>query len=183
MYSFRRKSKQTYRKRVASRKNKTRSKRKYLKFRKMRGGGKNVEAINYTKESLVNDINQVKKNLSYLSRFEDQQYIRPMANVLNRTSEFGFFTDNLCVFVDFDPYVTYNVKRMYLGKLTSTSDELKEYGVSVRDISFDCYMLYSTVDGESREFKRKFVFNSSPSSGVVIGFLPASDKDEVLNSL
>lgn len=39
MYSSRRKSKKTYRKRVASRKNKTRSKRKYLKFRKMRGGG------------------------------------------------------------------------------------------------------------------------------------------------
>ncbi len=39
MYSSRRKSKRSYRKRVASRKNKTRSKRKNLKFRKMRGGG------------------------------------------------------------------------------------------------------------------------------------------------
>jgi len=39
MYSSRRKSKQSYRKRVASRKNKTRSKRKNLKFRRFRGGG------------------------------------------------------------------------------------------------------------------------------------------------
>ena len=39
MYSSRRKSKRSYRKRVVSRKNKTRSKRKNLKFRKMRGGG------------------------------------------------------------------------------------------------------------------------------------------------
>lgn len=38
MYSSRRKSKRSYRKRVASRKNKTHSKRKNLKFRKMRGG-------------------------------------------------------------------------------------------------------------------------------------------------
>ena len=38
MYSSRRKSKQSHRKRVASRNNKTRSKRRYLKFRKMRGG-------------------------------------------------------------------------------------------------------------------------------------------------
>ena len=38
MYSSRRKSKRSYRKRVVSRKNKTRSKRKNLKFRKMRGG-------------------------------------------------------------------------------------------------------------------------------------------------
>lgn len=38
MYSSRRKSKRSYRKRVTSRKNKTRSKRKNLKFRKMRGG-------------------------------------------------------------------------------------------------------------------------------------------------
>ena len=37
MYYSRRKIRQ-YRKRVSSRKNKTRSKRKYLKFRKMRGG-------------------------------------------------------------------------------------------------------------------------------------------------
>ena len=39
MYSSRRKLKRSYRKRVASRKNKTRSKRKYLKLRKMKGGG------------------------------------------------------------------------------------------------------------------------------------------------
>ena len=39
MYSSRRKSKRSYRKRIVSRKNKTRSKRKNLKFRKMRGGG------------------------------------------------------------------------------------------------------------------------------------------------
>ena len=40
MYSSRRKSKRSYRKRVVSRKNKTRAKRKNLKFRKMRGGGR-----------------------------------------------------------------------------------------------------------------------------------------------
>ncbi len=39
MYSSRRKSNRSYRKRVVSRKNKTRSKRKNLKFKKMRGGG------------------------------------------------------------------------------------------------------------------------------------------------
>ena len=47
MYSSRRKSKRSYRKRVVSRKNKTRSKRKNLKFRKMRGGGLKFRSNKY----------------------------------------------------------------------------------------------------------------------------------------
>ena len=54
MHSSRRKSIKTYRKRIASRKNKTRSKRKYLKFRKMRGGALSYEQFRKEYGDLVN---------------------------------------------------------------------------------------------------------------------------------
>jgi hypothetical protein len=50
MYSSRRKSKRSYRKQVVSRKNKTRSKRKNLKFRKMSGGGEVTSYYNFIEE-------------------------------------------------------------------------------------------------------------------------------------
>ena len=58
MYSSRRKSNRSYRKRVVSRKNKTRSKRKNLKFRKMRGGALSYEEFRNKYAELVDKQSQ-----------------------------------------------------------------------------------------------------------------------------
>ena len=80
MYSSRRKSKRSYRKRITSRKNKMRSKRKNLKFRKMRGGTVTIDQI---KEILK------KKNpelVSYVESVESQS-----GNTLDKQSVMKMF--------------------------------------------------------------------------------------------
>ena len=91
-----------------------------------------------------------------------------------------FYKDNLCVFVDFDN--DYAANRMYLGKLTSNQDDLTNFGLSVNKLSFDCYLLHGHVN-DDKEFKSSKRFNGGPYSGVLIGFLPSSLKEDVLSKV
>ena len=69
MYSSRRKSNRSYRKRVVSRKNKTRSKRKNLKFKKMRGGALSYEEFRNKYAELV-----VKQSQSLLLQNQNKSF-------------------------------------------------------------------------------------------------------------
>ena len=82
MYSSRRKSKRSYRKRVVSRKNKTRSKRKNLKFRKMRGGGVT---------SYYNFIEEYERAQNYIKKETAVPFNKHLINELER--EYPYFLE------------------------------------------------------------------------------------------
>ena len=135
-------------------------------------------ANQYTTESILSDIKKFKENKSYFSNFGDSGN-RAMEH-LDGNRQIDFYKNNLCVFVDFDYYITFDANRMYLGELTSNQDDLTNFGKTVESLSFDCYLLHG--DGV-KEFKSIMKHNNHRSKGVLIGFLPSSSKDAVLSTV
>lgn len=158
------------------------SKRKNLKFRKMRGGSQ-PDAIQYTTETIIRDINKLNENNYYFANFGSGNE-RPMEHILKGSRDIENYKKNLCVFVDFKPNENKAVRRMYLGELTSTQKQLTNYGDTEAHLTFKCYKLYSNDTHDTLpEFTRSFRFNGNPPSGVLIGFLPSTYKDAVLQQL
>jgi hypothetical protein len=78
---------------------------------------------------------------------------------------------------------------MYLGKMTSSAENLEEFVDNAKRhdsklLSFQCYFLYSSIPQNLEPgdwFIKKFKFDGGPSQGVLIGFLPIADKQTVLS--
>jgi len=96
----------------------------------------------------------------------------------DKTKDATFYENNLCVFVEFNQFIKHNANRLYLGKMISTYDEYKNYGVTVQNLQFQCDLLYS-YSNRNESFNQEMTYNTGDSR-VIIGFLPIAYKEIVL---
>jgi hypothetical protein len=143
-------------------------------------GGKIPEAIYFNPETIKNAISEFKKSKTWFTGKGYGEETEDSAKHIKLAKrDIDFYKNYLVVFVDFDPRIYYNAEHMYLGKLTSSQQDLSNFGVTNPTLSFDCNLLYTHTFIEE-EFSKTIYHNGTPSSGVAIGFLPISDKDAVL---
>lgn len=137
----------------------------------------------YTPDELISDINIFKTNPGHLKQFKPAAGKGNMEYVINKKNDPTFFKNNLCVFVDFDIRIDYKATRIYLGQLLSSDDDLMEYANTVESLQFTCDLLYSHDTTTVFKPEHSFRFHNSSWFGCVIGFLPLSDKDYVLDKM
>ena len=136
-------------------------------------GGDLITPIVYTQEIIKKQIEEYKKNISCFSSYApiERKGEYGLDNI--KTKDHTFYTNNLCVFVEFDSRITYNVTCMYLGEMTSSAEDLAKFvdNAKRRDskLSFQCDLLYSHGN-DSVSFSKEFKFNGLPMYRVLIGF-------------
>jgi hypothetical protein len=146
----------------------------------MRGGSIRNPTV-YTQETIKAEIEEYKKNKSWFADRAPEINEHGLDNI--KTNDFEFYKNNLCVFVEFNRDITYDVDSMYLGKMTSSSEKFANFDTNDKNkLSFQCDLLYYHPAGESIElFNRTFKLDATSSQGVLIGFLPIEHKETVLS--
>jgi hypothetical protein len=133
------------------------------------------QPITYNVETILNDISSFKKDKSHFGKY----CCNKMEKILrDKTKDATFYENNLCVFVEFSPFIDRHADRLYLGKMSSTYDKYTQYGESVENLYFQCDLLYS-YKNDQEHFVQQMTYNTGDTH-VIIGFLPIVDKEIVL---
>jgi hypothetical protein len=151
-------------------------------------GGKLTIPIVYTQEKILEQIYKYKTNKSYFANYRPNPQNGEYGLDNIKTKNHNFYENNLCVFAEFDS--EYDVSRMYLGKMTSSADELENFlqdrNNSNRSklLSFQCDLLtnyHSPYSLQEYSFSKEFKLDGRPEYGVLIGFLKIEYKESVLH--
>ena len=143
-------------------------------------GGNNFKE--FTREQLISDLTKFANgSTSVFKTYCKGSYYNGSVYNMNTIKLFDYYQKNLCVFGKED--------EIWLGKLTTTIDDFKAYGISKPKLVFDCvniydYRLFNNYNEANHSTGQKKTIGVQFNSDVVdfFGFISETEKDAVIQA-
>ena len=153
-------------------------KTKYLNLKKMIGGNNFKE---FTREELISDLTKFANGSTGVFKKYCKYGCNGSVYNMNTIKTFDYYQKNLCIFGKED--------EIWLGKLTSTTDDFKAYGDTKPQLFFDCVNIYdygrfNNYNEANHSTGQKKTIGVQFNSDVVdfFGFISETEKDAVIQA-